>query len=168
MLDGLRELRDEVAALTRGRGEAHGYDEARQLAELRAEIQWLRHELSTRATKGCCAPEPARSCGSGPSPPYPPYPPFPPFPPYPPFPPFPPYPPSSGCCAPAPCGCKKCGERVRVAAPPKAPAPVPEPSPPQPERPQPIASSSSSSSTLRPLTFMSRSSSSSIFSTNVK
>jgi hypothetical protein len=168
MLGCLERLRDELKAIAREHGGRpdRGHHQDGEIDELLCEVRRLRREFD------CCElATPSVGCESGSTsaaPPFPPFPPFPPCPPYPPYPPFPPFPSNSGCCAPARCGCAKCSGRER------APAPQPEPQPtPPPIRPQPSSSSSinssSSSSARRPI-IVTRipSSSSSIFSTNVR
>ena len=163
-LESLERLCSELRAIAQDRGpptnpQRHNNDQ--EIDELYREIQRLRRELDCMAPAGpTIVCEPTTSSAA----PAPPYPPFPPYPPYPPFPPFPPYPPNSGCCAPAPCSCAKCNGHAPAPAPTPVPGPVftPEPS-------SSSSSRSSSSSVRRPIQIRpGSSSSSSIFSTNVR
>ena len=112
----LRQLREEFEAATRdARGSSapaaasFEFEALRcELDRLRAAVAHLQHSTPNPAAS-TCAPVAACAPAVSAAPPYPPFPPYPPYPPVPPFPPFPPYPPNCGCCAPAPCGCSKCG-----------------------------------------------------------
>ena len=174
--DELEALRDELDAIIREK-EIHTTDRSHRDDELDAlhreliRLQCERDRCRSLPPQVNCETD---SMGTAPMPPYPPFPPFPPYPPYAPFPPFPPYPPNCGCCAPSPCGCAKCGGHARPAPAPPERRPAPEP-----ERPRETSSSSSSSSLQsssstfigrpsRPIGIKMPSSSSSIFSTNVR
>jgi len=169
LLDELERLRLEMAA-TIGRRDREVRDHSHPLLdELCSEVRRLRRELDCLAV----AP-PSPNCGptsmsTASTPPFPPYPPYPPFPPFPPFPPYPPYPPNCGCCSQAPCRCAKCSGHAKASVEREPQQKLPEPS-------STSSSSSSSSSSSKASLIYSRpltvaplsSSSSSIFSTNVK
>jgi hypothetical protein len=141
----LQELREELAALVRCNSVSAHVEDSSGLADLRCEVERLRcalEQCALSAEMPMTRSSPAVTA-EAPSPPYAPYPPYPPYPPYAPvapFPPYPPYPPNCGCCAPAPCGCPKCGGHA--AAP---PTPAPEQPPAPIVVPTPSSSSSSSS-----------------------
>jgi hypothetical protein len=144
--ESLERLRDEIQSIIHG---------DQEIDALRREIDRLRCELNCAEPASCLMDCKCELDAVSSAPPYPPFPPFPPYPPYPSFPPFPPYPQS--CCLPAPCACAKChAERA-----------LPEVGTTSPSSSSSIVSSSSSSRrpvSIRPLP----SSSSSVYSTNIR